>query len=63
MRPKLKKRAGVFTESVRSQDWAQGTGHSPTGKAATPVCAVLFVRPPKMPIYRSYGPIRSASGP
>ena len=37
--------------------------HSPTGKATTPMCAVLFVRPPKMPIYPSYGPIRRAGGP
>ena len=39
------------------------TGRSPAGKATSRARALLFVRPPKMPIYPSYGPIRPAGGP
>jgi hypothetical protein len=39
------------------------TGRSPTGKATSRARALFLVRPPKMPIYPSYGPIRPAGGP
>ena len=39
------------------------TGRSPTGKATSRARVPLFVRPPEMPCYPSYGPIRPAGGP